>query len=290
MKIYNLGSLNIDYVYQVPHFVRPGETLGSSDMQIFPGGKGLNQSVALGKAGAHVIHGGLIGQSDTWLIDVLRNANVNISHLKTLSTPTGHAIIQVDQTGQNCILLFPGANHCFTRNYIEEVLQDAQPGDILLLQNEINSPDIIFETARDKQLQIALNPSPFDRSLLDLPLSYVKWWILNEIEGQELTGCTTAEDILAEMNRLYPESNIVLTVGKDGSYFKNSSDMFFTPAYRVQAVDTTAAGDTFTGYLLANIAAGIDLKESMRIASYAASIAVSRKGAASSIPTADEII
>ena len=289
MKIYNLGSLNIDYVYQVPHFVRAGETLSSSDMQIFPGGKGLNQSVALGRAGADVIHGGLAGQGDDWLIDVLRSSNVNTDYVRQLSQPTGHAIIQVDESGQNCILLFAGANHCFTPEYIEEVLQDAEPGDLLLLQNEINHLDVIFETAHKKQMQIVFNPSPFDKKLLDLPLSYVKWWLLNEIEGNELTGETSPEAITECLLQKYPESNIILTVGKDGSHFKNAERAFHVPAVLTKAVDTTAAGDTFTGYLLAMIAAGEDVEKVMHIAAKASSIAVSRMGASSSVPWKEEV-
>ena len=289
MKIYNLCSLNIDYVYQVPHFVRPGETLSSREMNTFPGGKGLNQSVALGKAGAEVIHGGLACKNDDWLIDVLRKANVNTSRIQALDQPTGHAIIQVDENGQNCILLFPGANHLFTPQYIEKILEDAQPGDILLLQNEINCLDVIFETAHAKGMQIAFNPSPFDKKLLELPLSYVTWWILNEIEGSELTGLEDAEATLDALHDRFPESNIVLTVGKNGSYFKNSSQRMHVPAVLTKAVDTTAAGDTFTGYFLAMIAQGAEVSKALERASLAASIAVSRMGAAISIPWSSEV-
>ena len=175
MKIYNVGSVNVDHVYQVPHFVRAGETLASASLQQFPGGKGLNQSVALGKAGANVRHCALLNAADTWLIDVLREAKVDVSRIHTVSEPTGHAIIQVDETGQNCILLYPGANHCFTSSHFAQALADAKEGDILLLQNEINGLAELFTLAHSKGMQIAWNPSPFDRSLLDLPLEYVTW-------------------------------------------------------------------------------------------------------------------
>lgn len=209
-------------LYQVPHFVCPGETLASSEMQTFPGGKGLNQSVALGRAGATVIHGGFIGNNDKWLADILEASKVDIRHLQTVSMPSGHAIIQVDTNGQNCILLFADANHCFTLEYVEKALADAESGDILLLQNEINNLEIVFEIAHAKGMQIAFNPSPFHKSLLELPLSYVDWWLCNEIEGNELTGKEDPMDIVTDLCQRFPKSNVLLTLGKEGSSLASS--------------------------------------------------------------------
>lgn len=173
MRLYNIGSLNIDYVYSVPHFVRPGETLSSTNMQVFPGGKGLNQSVALARAGAQVIHCGRIGENGIFLKEILRDAGTDVRYVETDFESTGHTIIQVDESGQNCILLFPGANHSFTESFIRKVLATAQQEDILLLQNEINHLDTIFAVAAEKKLQIAFNPSPFHDTLLRLPLQQV---------------------------------------------------------------------------------------------------------------------
>lgn len=290
MNIYNLGSLNIDYVYSVPHFVRPGETLSSTVMQVFPGGKGLNQSVALARAGSQVIHGGRIGKNGKFLVDILRDAGADVRYVEIGSESTGHAIIQVDESGQNCILLYPGANHSFTEEFIRKVLSDAQPGDILLLQNEINHLDVLFAVAAEKKLQIAFNPSPFREELLRLPLHQVKWWLCNEIEGGQLTGRQDPEEIAEAMLRRFPDSNIVLTLGKDGCIFKNRSQTVRQPIFKVKAVDTTAAGDTFTGYFLAMVAAGKTIPEALRIASRAASISVSRMGASASIPTLEEVL
>ena len=118
MTVYNLGSLNIDYVYRVDHFVRPGETLTADSMAIFPGGKGLNQSVALARAGASVRHCGRIGQDGAFLREILREAGADVRHVETDAGPTGHALIQVEQSGQNCILLYPGANRTMTEEFI----------------------------------------------------------------------------------------------------------------------------------------------------------------------------
>ena len=290
MKIYNLGSLNIDYVYQVPHFVRPGETLSSKELSTFPGGKGLNQSVALGKAGAKVIHGGFIGQNDQWLAKVLTDAGVDISYLESTTVPSGHAIIQVNSEGQNCILLFAGANHCFSPEYAEKVLLDAEPGDILLLQNEINGLPVIFDIAHKRGMQVALNPSPFDDSLMNLPLEYINWWICNEIEGEALTGKTDPDAIVQALYARYPHSNILLTLGEKGCLFKNAAISLRQPTFHTNAVDTTAAGDTFTGYVLAMVASGKDIAEALRIATLASSIAVSKPGASASIPYLEEVM
>jgi ribokinase len=290
MKIYNIGSANVDYVYQVPHFVRPGETLSAASMQVFPGGKGLNQSVALGKAGAQVIHSSLVGEADSWLIEMLRDAKVDTTYTKAISGPSGHAIIQVDEKGQNCILLFAGANHCFTAELFAQVLENAEAGDILLVQNEINGLSELFEIAHAKGLQIALNPSPFAESLRALPLQYVTYWILNETEGKGFTGLDKPEEILEALYSRYPDSNVILTLGKDGAYFRNGKEQLYVPAMTVKAVDTTAAGDTFTGYFLAMIAKGSSVESAMQTATKASAITVSREGAAVSIPWNDEVM
>ena len=290
MKIYNLGSLNIDYVYSVPHFVQPGETLSSTKMEIFPGGKGLNQSVALARAGAQVIHGGRIGDNGGFLKQILSDAGADTAFVETVGVSTGHAIIQVDENGQNCILLFSGANHCFDKEFVQRILSGSQPGDILLLQNEINCLPEIFAVAEEKQLQIAFNPSPFRQELLQLPLEQVQWWLCNEIEGGQITGKEAPEEIIESMHARFPRSNIVLTLGKDGCIFKNSSETLRHPIFPVKAVDTTAAGDTFTGFFLASVAGGKPIADALRIASRASSIAVSRMGASASVPTLEEVL
>lgn len=291
MTIYNLGSLNIDYVYSVPHFVAPGETLSSRSLQLFPGGKGLNQSVALAKAGARVVHGGRIGESGLFLRQILEEAGADVTFVEIDPGQTGHAIIQVDEnSGQNCILLYPGTNHGFTPEFVSRILENACPGDILLLQNEINCLDVIFAEAARKQLKIAFNPSPFRDELLELPLEQVSYWLCNEIEGGQLTGEQEPEKILEAMVRKFPNSAIVLTLGSDGCIFARGQERYAQPIFPVKAVDTTAAGDTFTGYFLAWVAEGKSIPEALLVASKAASIAVSRMGASASIPGREEVI
>ena len=289
MKIYNLGSLNIDYVYAVEHFVQAGETLSSKEMRVFPGGKGLNQSIALARAGAQVIHGAVVGDNGDFLLQVMADSGVDISRIRKVPGSCGHAIIQVDGAGQNCILLYPGTNHMVDRAYAEEFLWDALPGDILLLQNEVSGLRDIFKLAAQKGMRIAFNPSPYHENLKKLPLSYVTWWFCNEVEGEALFGSSDPAVMAERFRQQYPHSSLILTLGERGSMYIDGDGCITQPAHPVAAVDTTAAGDTFTGFFLAYVTAGKTVEEAIDRAAKAASITVSRIGASDSIPWADEL-
>lgn len=289
MKIYSLGSLNIDYVYAVEHFVAAGETLSSKDMKMFPGGKGLNQSIALARAGAKVIHGAKLGDNGDFLLDTLRESNVDVSRIERISGSCGHAIIQVDPSGQNCILLFAGSNHCLDKEYIDKYFADAEKDDVVLLQNETNGLEMIMETAHEKGMRIAFNPSPYDESIKTLPLSYVTWWFCNEIEGEALFGSDSPDQICDNFIKKYPESSLILTLGKRGSMFASCKARCVEPIYPAEVVDTTAAGDTFTGYFLCSVLNGVKEDEALKIATKASAITVSRMGASISIPYRDEV-
>lgn len=290
MKILNFGSLNIDKVYSVPHFVSAGETLSSTNYEEFPGGKGLNQSIALAKAGAEVYHAGKIGKDGLFLKDILSESNVNIDWIEETGTTTGHAIIQVSSSGENCILLFGGANKEITIDQINDVLVNFSQDDLLLLQNEINDLEYIVEKAHKKGLKIALNPSPINETITKLGFSKIDYLILNEIEAKAITGENMNDKIFQRLLSLNKQLKIVLTLGTEGVIYKDSVQEHRQPSYKVDAVDTTAAGDTFLGYFLSQISQHTDIKKSLQIAAKAASIAVTRKGAASSIPTWQEVI
>ena len=289
MKIYNLGSLNIDYVYSVEHIVNPKETIASNNFKKFAGGKGLNQSIALSRAGCNVIHGGIIGHDGAFLKEVLIKDNIDTSHIIMLDKSTGHAIIQVDKNGQNSILLYSGTNHLIDREYVKNFLKDSQEDDILLLQNETSALEYAFEIAKNNKIQIALNPSPYSENLKNLPLQYVNWWFCNEVEASELFGSSDIDVIKNKFISQYPNSNLILTLGEYGSIFINQNNFIRQIAYKTKVVDTTSAGDTFTGYFLGAISQNKTVKDAMEIASKAASITVSRNGAATSIPYITEI-
>ena len=290
MKFLNFGSLNLDFVYDVEHFVRPGETISSAALNTFSGGKGLNQSVALSRAGAQTYHGGCIGKDGQILLDGLRAAGADVSFVRVLkSCRTGHAIIQVDPSGQNCILLFGGANQAVTDVQIEETLSRFGAGDFLLLQNEINGLEQLMEKAAEKGIRIAFNPSPIDGKISQLPLEKVEFFLLNEIEGAALGGGNRPEEILEGLKKRYPKAKIVLTLGKEGALYFDGEKTFFQPIFPAKAIDTTAAGDTFTGYFLEAVSRGLPGDVCLKRAAAASAIAVSRKGASPSIPDGAEV-
>ena len=283
MKVLCFGSLNIDYTYKVPHFVKKGETLASERLQVFGGGKGLNQSVALAKAGTEVYHAGSIGQDGMFLLDMLKDAGANTDFVKILDTVrTGNAIIQNDKSGDNCIILYGGANQAITREQVDEVMSHFESGDYLVLQNEINELGYIVEKAHEKGMIIVLNPSPMNEKILALPLDVINYFILNEVEaaqilGKEDKGEESWEQIADDLLKKFPQATIVLTMGSEGSVFKNQKETVCQSIYKVQAVDTTAAGDTFSGYFIGGILGGLSAKEAMDQASKASAIAVISK-------------
>jgi len=291
MKILNFGSLNLDHVYAVDHFVREGETLASFSMSEFLGGKGFNQSIALARAGCAVYHAGKIGVDGSALLDKLKAERVNVNYLMTDdASPTGHAIIQVDKTGQNCILLFGGANRRITKEEIDSVLGNFDAKDILLLQNEITNVEYLIEKAGERGMRIALNPSPIDEDIVKMKaLHHVDWFILNEIEGEALTGKKFGEEICDVLGSKFPNAGVVLTLGKLGAMYFDKNHFAKHGTYDVPVVDTTAAGDTFTGYFLSGVSEGKTVEECLTTASRAASLAVAKAGASDSIPTSKEV-
>lgn len=290
MKILNFGSLNIDLVYQVDHHVKSGETLSPITMERFCGGKGLNQSIALKRAGANVYHAGCIGSDGECLVSLLNENGVDTSLIRTVGETSGNAVIQVDKNGENCILLYGGTNQKVTTEHIDEALLRFEAGDLLLLQNEINNLEELITKAYDKGMIIALNPSPINDIIFKLPLEKVTYFILNEIEGNEITGKSSAEEIIKELNNRYENSKIVLTLGKKGSIYSDRNVYITQKIYNATVVDTTAAGDTFTGYFLQSIMDGALPKEALDIAARASALAVSKMGAAPSIPLMQEVL
>ena len=329
MKFLNFGSLNVDHVYAVDHFVRAGETLSASDLQLFCGGKGLNQSIALRRCGVEVYHGGAVGADGQMLVELLKENGVHTEHIFVKDCPSGHAIIQNDKDGQNCIMLFGGANQALTKADVDTVLEDFSDGDFILLQNEINQMSYIMEKAHKKGMTLILNPSPADEKIFSYPLNYVDYLILNEIEIRELYLGITGKDGAADTDgeyaladkllELFPEMKIILTLGSRGSVYKDKTQTIFQKAYKVKAVDTTAAGDTFTGYVFGGIvsaqektagelgknvgaksgenaerkpdsnSAGEELSDALGMAARASALAVTKKGAAPSIPWRNEV-
>lgn len=290
MKVLSFGSLNIDYVYRVAHIVQPGETISSTERNIYFGGKGFNQSVAAAKAGAIVYHAGKIGLGGEKLLDECRKYGIDISNIEISEEETGHTMIQVDENGQNSIVLFGGSNQTISCDQVDRVLSGFGENDFLILQNEINNLEYIIGKAAEKGMAIVLNPSPCDEKILQMDLSGVRYLILNEVEGTQITGETEEENILQRLLEIYPDCRVVLTLGKKGSVYQDKNMRYEQQCYPASAVDTTGAGDTFLGYFVAGLVAGKEIPDIMDLAARAAAVTVSRSGAAVSIPEIRELM
>lgn len=290
MKVLDFGTLNYDYVYQVDHILVGGETSAALSMETHIGGKGLNQAIALKKAGVNVFMAGSLGTDGVSIRELCRKEGVNTDYLASVDGKSGHTIIQVDKDAQNCIMLYGGSNRKQEKPQIDRTLEDFGIGDILLLQNEINHLNYIIDKASEIGMTIVLNPSPFDDNLKTCDMGKVDYFIMNEIEGSLLTGKERYRDILSAMRLMFPKARTVLTVGKEGAYYQDENVQVFQEAFPVKAVDTTAAGDTFTGYFIAGLVNGTDINRNLRMCARASSIAVTKKGATDSIPEYEDVL
>jgi len=289
MKVFNLGSLNMDRVFGVDHIARPGETIASHSLQTFAGGKGANQSVALARAGAQVVHIGRVGADGVWLREKLAAEGIAVEQIALDEGPTGQAIIQVARDGQNAIVLLGGANQCVTPREIATSLASAAHGDWFLTQNETSSVATAITLAKQHGLRVAFNPAPCDDSTARLPLEHVDLLCLNETEGRMLTGHVDNEAIVAALSQRMPHGEIVLTLGPHGVLYHGAGQRLHVPAPAVEAVDTTSAGDTFLGYYLASRLHNLDVHASLIRACRAAALCVTRRGAMDSIPRWAEV-
>lgn len=289
-KILNFGSLNIDYVYALDHIVKEGETEASVGYFVFEGGKGLNQSVALARAGAKVFHAGKIGAEGRFLKEAMEGCGVDCRFVTVSDGANGHAIIQRAASGQNSIILYPGANHEITAADIDSVLENFSAGDILVCQNEISQMEYLIKAAYEKGMEIAWNPSPITDVVDRVDFGMIAWLIINEIEGQAITGKTQPDEILKEFKAKYPDLRVVLTLGGDGSVYQDREVVLTQQCYTVPVKDTTAAGDTFLGYFVNEVARdNADIAKALQLASMAAALAVSKEGAMPSVPVRQDV-
>lgn len=291
MKVLNFGSLNYDHVYEMDHFTEPKETQSSKSYIRNFGGKGLNQSIALAKAGLDVYHAGKVGSDGQDFIDYLNKYKVKTDYLvKDNNEATGHAIIEICK-GQNRIILHGGANQSIDEKQIDDTLSHFVSEDILLIQNEISSTAYLISAAKNKGMTIAFNTAPMNEKVFTYPLDKIDIFIVNEIEAAGLAETDSNDEkvIIEKLKEKYPDKKFVLTVGEKGSYYFDNDQLVHQDAYQVEAIDTTAAGDTFTGYFLASYLKDKDVKKALDLAAKASSITVQGKGAAQSIPDISEL-
>ena len=289
MHILNVGSVNIDHVYEVEHFVRPGETLASMRYGIFAGGKGFNQSIALARAGVPPRHVGAVGKDGTWLIEHLKREGIDTTYLKVGDFATGHAIIQVIPTGENAIVLHSGANASVCAGDVERAVLSCLPGDVLLLQNETSAAVDAIRMGKSRGLKVVFNPAPMSPAVRDYPLQDVDIFVLNETEAEGLTGQSTPELVRVAMVTSFPHAATVLTLGQEGAVFMDAAGILRQPGFAVKAIDTTAAGDTFIGYFLAEFMRTGEPVKALALGCRAAAISVTRPGASDSIPRLSEV-
>ena len=289
MKICSFGSLNLDHIYRVGEIVRPAETISSLGTQDVCGGKGLNQSVAMARAGARVWHAGNVGQDEAGQVleAALRAEQIDTSLIRRLPVPSGHAIIQINAQGENAIIVFGGANQQVTQEQIDAAIAQFEPGDLLVLQNEVNCLPEIIRAAHARGMKIALNPSPITAALAEIPVELCDILFVNEIEAGQL--CDAEKATLEQLAARFPHAMLVYTMGSRGASVYADGKTYHQDAIRVKAVDTTGAGDTFTGYFLAAIGEGMGIEDALLLATKAAAISVTRPGASVSIPARAEV-
>ena len=284
-RIWCLGSINVDMFYDVPHIPAPGETLAATGHSVGLGGKGANQSVAAAKAGAEVFHIGAIGSNSEWVFKRLESYGVDTSHIAISEDPTGQAIINVAADGENAIVILAGANRTLEEGNLRAALSTADSGDLLLLQNETNLQAKAARIASECGMRVLYSAAPFDAKATRAVLPYIDTLLLNEIEAEQL------QKALKQSLFALPAKHIVVTLGANGARWisTRSGDSWDIPGIKVDAVDTTGAGDTFAGYLAAALARYFKPSEAMALAGRAAALKVTKKGTADAIPSLAEV-
>ena len=283
--IWNLGSINADNFYRLPHLPGPGETIAATDFRQGLGGKGANMSVAAARAAARVMHIGALGRDGTWALERLLEYGVETAHITVVDAPTGHANINIDAAGENSIVFFPGANHMVSEQMIGAALAEASPGDFLLMQNETLGQAYAATTAKTLGMRVAYAAAPFRAEGVTAIMEHVDLLILNAVEAGQLTEATGMA--LSDL----PIDDIIVTLGADGCRWVSNKvgTVQDYPAFKADVVDTTGAGDTFTGYLVAGLDRGLIMQDAIVLAMKAGALMVARRGTADVIPDLKEI-
>lgn len=289
MSILNYGSINIDVRFYVDEIVKPGQTITAEKREIGCGGKGLNQSIALARAGAKVYHAGKIGKGAECYLKTIQKRGINTDLIYNTKELNGYAIIQVDKNGENSIIVCGGSNLNIKKTEIDEVLSHFSDSDYLLLQNEINNIGYIIKAASKRGMKIAINLAPITSEVAEYPLELIDYLIINETEGFALSGKEEPGDIISELSKRCPKSAIILTLGGKGVVVYNKGRQTAIASFAVKAVDSTGAGDTFIGYFLTEVERGQSVEDAAIFASKAAALSVTKKGASESIPARQEV-
>ena len=262
----------------------PGETMAAVSYHKLLGGKGINQSIAIARAGEVPVHVGAVGSDDDWTMAQIMDFGIDTAHIARSEHPTGHAVIYVDDAGENQIIIYGGANQDLQQVQIEKAFKDSADGDNwVLLQNETNLLTDIVDEAKAAGFKVAYSAAPFVAETVAQMIGSIDLLAVNEIEARE-----TAELLGGDISAIaVPE--ILITRGGQGAEFHGQGEVHVQPAFPVEAVDTTGAGDTFLGSFLAHHCAGAPVEQSLRYASAASALQVTRPGAAVAIPARAEV-
>ena len=285
MTVYNLGSINCDLIYRLPHLPQAGETLAATAHARGLGGKGANQSVALARAGAKVRHIGAVGADGAWMVARMAGYGVDCAHVAEIDAPSGHAVILLDADGENSIVLYPGANRLIAEAHVANALSDARAGDVLVLQNETVLQVEAARFAQEQGLFVVYSAAPFDADQVRAILPHVSLLLLNAVEAEQL--CAALEQPLEAL----PVAAVCVTHGAKGAVYHDLAlkTQISQPAFPVEVVDPTGAGDTFAGFLIAALAQGLSPETALRRASAAAALKVTRQGASDAVPDLAEL-
>ena len=289
-----VGSLNVDLVVRAPRFPQPGETISGEDLQVIPGGKGANQAVAAARLGAHVSMLGRVGKDNfgDFLLDNLTSNHVDSQFVQRDDASTGTAIIVVDANGQNSIVLSPGANGKVSPADVEHASFPA--GGLLLLQLEIPTPTVLraAQRARENGLRVILNPAPA-KSLPDELIALADFLIPNETELSLLTGMDVEDIPSAEQaaRALLQRGakHVILTLGSKGALIVDEGISTHVNTFKVNVVDTTAAGDAFIGGFANALLQNRSLEEAVQYGCACGALATTKFGAQPSLPTKEEV-
>lgn len=283
--ILNFGSINIDHVYRVARMPVAGETLAVRSYDRFLGGKGANQSIAIAKSGGTVRHIGAVGAEDgDWALTRLSAAGIALDNVARVDAATGHAVITVDDAGENQILICGGANQSLSLVQIDKALKGCTGlGHWVLLQNETNLTTEIAREAKAHGFRVAYSAAPFVAKQTLALLESIDLLAVNAVEAEAL--CTEMRATLETL----PVPSLLVTRGKKGATYYMEGEVIEQPAFTVDPVDTTGAGDTFLGAFLAHLTTGNEIEAALRFASAASAIQITRPGAADAIPNIREI-
>ncbi len=298
-KVLVVGSLNMDIVIETDHIPVSGETISGKSIELIPGGKGANQAYTIGKLGGNVAMLGAVGEDDKGqkLLENLEKVGVNVAGIKKMNdVPTGQAYIAVDSAGNNVIVIIAGANGEVSENLIRENMELILNSDIIVMQLEIPLEVVRFvkDLAVELGKTVIVDPAPAVKGIPDSFWAGIDYIKPNETEIGILTGMEVKnqEDAVRAAKTLIAKGvkNVIVSLGSKGCVLVTKDTEEYFPACKVKAVDTTAAGDCFTAAFALALSQGKDSKEAISFGQKASAIAVTRKGAQTSIPTLEEII